>query len=168
MIKDTRTGKIELSVVGAKSDDPQVVQQKLIQDEMRLILPRDHPWASKKSIRLSQLWKAPFIVREQGSGTLKSLQKSLTDIGYHINDLNIVAEMGSTASVCQGIKSKVGVSILSAVAVSEEIAMGNVVSLAIKGLRLQRYFYLTLHKRRTLSPIGASFKRFLLDEIEPP
>ena len=68
MIEDTKTGKIELSVVGAKSKDPQVVQQKLIQDEMRLILPRNHPWATREDIHLSQLLKVPFIVREQGSG----------------------------------------------------------------------------------------------------
>jgi DNA-binding transcriptional LysR family regulator len=165
MINDTVSGKIELSVVGAKSDNLQIVQQRLIKDEMRLIVPHEHKWATQKRIRLSNLLNEPFIIREQGSGTLKSLQGSLNRKGYQVEDLNIVAEMGSSASVCQAIKNKVGVSILSTIAVSEDITAGRLASVAVAGLSLSRYFYLTLHKYRTLSPIGKAFKRFLIDEI---
>jgi DNA-binding transcriptional LysR family regulator len=165
MIDDTLSGKIELAVVGAKSDDPQIVQQELMEDEMHLVVPQDHKWASQNRIGLSKLLKEPFIIREQGSGTLKSLQNSLRKKGYQVNDLNVVAEMGSTASIRQGIKHKVGVSIISAIAVSEDIAAGRLSLVEITGLGLKRHFYLTLHKIRTLSPIGKAFRRFLEEEI---
>jgi DNA-binding transcriptional LysR family regulator len=165
MISDTISGKIELSIVGARSDDPQIVQQKLIEDEMHLVIPHNHKWASQKRISWSKLIKEPFIIREQGSGTRKSIQESLYKKGYHVNDLNVVAEMGSSASIRQGIKSSVGVSILSTIAVSEDIAAGRLALVKISGLSLKRYFYLTMHKNRTLSPIGKAFKSFLAEEI---
>lgn len=38
-------GRLELAVVGAKTETKKLVQEKLIEDEMRLIDPADHQWA---------------------------------------------------------------------------------------------------------------------------
>ena len=91
---------------------------------MRLIVTADHKWAGKKHISSELMFKEPFMVREPGSGTLKSIKMSLTEKGHIFEDLNIISEMGSTAAVIQGIKSKVGISILSTIAVAEELKAG--------------------------------------------
>ena len=78
--------------------------------------------------------------------------------------LNIVAEMGSTTSVIQGIKSGLGLSVLSPVAVAENLAAGRLAALKIKDISLKRAFYLTRHKDRTLSPLGEAFAAFLEED----
>jgi DNA-binding transcriptional LysR family regulator len=53
------------------------------------------------------------------------------------------------------------VSILSTLAVADDIASGRLKALAVEGLNLTRSFYLTRHRKRSLSPIGSDFIEFL-------
>ncbi|MCU0613578.1 MAG: selenium metabolism-associated LysR family transcriptional regulator [Desulfobacterales bacterium] len=157
-------GYLELGVVGAVATDKRILQEKLLQDELRLVVPSGHKWKNRKAIRVEMLFKEPFISREMGSGTLISIQESLNKVGYNLNDLNIVSEMGSTEAVIQGIKSKVGLSILSPIAITEELRTGTLKALAVDGLNLKRNFFLSFPKHRTGSPLGRVFIQFLKDE----
>ena len=165
VIDGVLSGNLEMGVVGAESGEKKIFQEKLIEDELRLIVPENHAWARKKAIPLDLLLTEPFIVRENGSGTLASIQLSLASQGYTIEDLKIAAELGSTEAVRQGIKNNVGVSILSTLAVSEDLKIGSLKSIAVKGLQLKRSFYLTRHKYRSLSPLSRIFIEFLKKEL---
>ncbi|MBU1181996.1 MAG: selenium metabolism-associated LysR family transcriptional regulator [Pseudomonadota bacterium] len=157
IINDTISGTLELGVVGAEKKDKRIHQEILIDDEMRLIIPSDHIWGKKKSIGIKMLLEEPFIVRERGSGTLKSIEQNLNKIGYDLSDLKIAAQMGSTEAVRQGIKSKAGVSILSTIAVEGDLKDGSLKALAIEGLNLKRSFYLTTSRQRSISPVCSAF-----------
>ena len=113
------------------------------------------------------LREAPFITREAGSGTLASIEENLERASSGIDQFNVIAEMGSTAAVIQGIKGGVGVSILSRMAVTEEIESGTLAAVAVKGLSLKRHFYLTFHRQKTLSPLSKTFIDFLRRQITP-
>jgi DNA-binding transcriptional LysR family regulator len=161
IVENIIASKLEFGVVGARSESGRIVQTRLIEDDMRLIVPADHQWAHKNQVSLSMMLAEPFIIREAGSGTRKSLQQRLDEMGGDIGQLNIVAEMGSTAAVIQGIKYRVGISILSPVAVSDELAAGTLKALRVTGMQLKRYFYLTVRQDRTPSPLCAAFIDFL-------
>ncbi len=165
IISEILSGNLELGIVGAKSDDKRVAQEKLIEDEMALVVSAEHKWAEKKHITLQMLFGEPFIIRESGSGTLKSIQENLIPAGYNIENLKVIAEMGSTGAVIQGIKSNIGVSVLSSVAVSEELKSGILKILSIQGLKLKRNFYLTWDKYRSGSPLCHAFIKFLKEQI---
>ncbi|MBL7180709.1 MAG: LysR family transcriptional regulator [Desulfobacterales bacterium] len=165
IIEDTIAGVPELGVVGAESTDKRIMQERLINDEMRLIVPAQHKWAKEKRVKLEMLFTEPFILREHGSGTLRTITLSLAEKGYSTQDLNIIAEMGSTASVIQGIKGNVGISILSSIAVAEELQAGTLKALSIQGLNLKRSFYLTRHRHRSISPLCKAFINFLKKEL---
>lgn len=161
IIDEILSGEVEFGVVGAATEDKRISQEVLVADEMRLIVRADHPLARKRQVSLEMLAEAPFIVREKGSGTLKTVKKRLEEKGYRLDKLQIVAEMGSTTAVCEGIKSGIGLSILSPIAVEPELKSGVLTSLAIKGLNLKRNFYLTRYRQRTPSPLGELLIRFL-------
>jgi DNA-binding transcriptional LysR family regulator len=165
IIDEILRGKLEMGVVGAKSGKRKICQNKLIEDELQLIVPKYHPWGRRKSISLNLLLREPFILREKGSGTLTSIELSLASEGYAIEDLKVAAELGSTEAVRQGIKNNVGVSILSSLAVSEDLKIGSLKAIAVKGLKLKRNFYLTRDKYRSLSPLGRVFIEFLKKEL---
>lgn len=161
IIEGILIGSLELGVVGAKAENKKILQKKLIEDEMRLIIPANHLWAVEKRVSLAMLLEEPFIVREQGSGTLKSLQQSLSHKGLMIEDLKVVAELGSTQAICQGIKTGAGVSILSTLAVREDLQAQKLIALEVDGLNLKRNFYLTWHRYRSPSPLSEAFLEFL-------
>jgi DNA-binding transcriptional LysR family regulator len=158
-------GALEFGVVGAESRDKNILQEALVSDEMRLIVPARHPWASKKKIALALLLSEPYVAREQGSGTLQSLQESLRRKGHDAGELNIVAEMGSTEAIRQGIKEGIGVSILSTLAIAEDLTSGSLKAVAMEGLDLTRRFYITRRRQRSLSPLGAAFIDFLKENL---
>lgn len=161
IIRDTLDGNVELGIVGAKAKEVQLVQKKIIDDQMFLITPRRHRWATKRYVVMGELIREPFIMREPGSGTRKSIELVLDKSGHSLDALNVVAEMGSTEAVRQGIKAGVGVSILSECAVAEDLTTGSLNKVKIRGLSFKRAFYLTFHRHRTQSPLCRTFIDFL-------
>lgn len=158
-------GEIEIGIVGAQIMANQQLQQlPLVEDELFVVVPGDHPWADRPSVTIDDLMTEPFIAREQGSGTLRAIEIAFQAAGRPFNQLRITAQMGSTEAVRQGIKNKVGISILSAIAVTDDVATGALKTLTIKGLDLKRHFFLTRHKLRTPSPLCRAFIEFLQSE----
>jgi DNA-binding transcriptional LysR family regulator len=160
-------GILEFGVVGAESSHRNIVQEKLLDDELRLVVPARHPWARKKKIPVSRLLEVPYIIRESGSGTHQSVLARLSRLGHKQVDLNVAAEMGSTEAIRQGIKNGVGVSILSMMAVADDIRAGSLKTLVVEGLDLTRAFYLTRHRQRSLSPLAGALIAFMKDHLGP-
>jgi DNA-binding transcriptional LysR family regulator len=150
-----------LGVVGALSSDPGIQQSHLVEDSLCLVVPAGHRWTDKMHITVKQLFTEPFILREAGSGTLKSIQTSFSEAGLSINNLAVVARIGSTEAIRQAIRNRMGVSILSAIAVSDDVAAGHLHTLTIDGLNLERAFYLTHHRQRSLSPLCQTLIEFI-------
>jgi len=160
IIQEIRKGKIEIGIVGAKIDDPQIKQEKLMRDDMKLIIPANHKWANRVSVDCSMLFEEVFIARKKGSGTWQSILNALDDAGFNSGDLKTSITMGNTISVIQSILNHVGISILSTIAVQDDINKGRLKALPVKGLDLSRFFYLTFSKKRILSPICKKFIEF--------
>lgn len=164
-IDEIINGNLELGVVGAVANDAAITQTHLVDDELCLVVPPDHRWANKKQITSKQLFTEPFLIREHGSGTLTSIQTSFSEAGLNINDLNVVARIGSTEAIRQGIKSRMGVSILSSIAVFDDVDAGHLATLSIKDLNLKRAFYLTHHRHRSISPLCRTFIDFINEKF---
>jgi DNA-binding transcriptional LysR family regulator len=162
IVTDMLSGELELGIVGARASDAKLEQKVLVDDEMRLIIPADHRWRGKNGVTFDMLLKERFIVREPGSGTLKSIEESLQKKGLRLKDIHIVAEFGSTEAVVQGVQSKIGLSIVSPIAIVEQLQAGSLKALRIEGLDLKRHFYLTRHKHRSLSPPAQAFVTYLV------
>ncbi|MCP4020391.1 MAG: LysR family transcriptional regulator [Desulfobacteraceae bacterium] len=160
IIQHVISGEIETGIVGARVNDPRIQQEILVHDQMKLIVPQDHKWANKQSINCSSLLKERLIAREGGSGTWQSVLKSLDSAGFHSSDLKTCITMGSSIAVIQGIINHIGISILSTIAVEDELKKGRLKALSVKGIDLDRHFFLTVSQKRTLSPICKKFIDF--------
>ena len=156
-------GQLELGVIGSKSAHPNILSQKLWEDELVLAVPVDHPFARRKSASLKELREIPFILREEGSGTLKILEACLRDSGEDgTNAFQVSARFGSSTAVKEGIKSGLGLSILSARAIETELKAGLLKTLKIKGLSISRNFFLIRNKQRIASPSCQAMLNYLL------
>jgi len=120
--KQVLAGQLELGVIGSKSKHPNIISQQLWEDELVLAVPDNHPFACRKSVSLNELRNTPFILREQGSGTLKILKDYLRKSGQDgTNAFQVIARFGSSTSVKEGIKSGLGLSILSISAIETDL-----------------------------------------------
>ena len=85
--------------------------EKIIQDELVVIVSTLHPWSKKKEISIFELTKAPFIVRAEGSGTRQIVEKHLNKYGISTSDMKISMVLGSTEAIKEAVESGIGVSI---------------------------------------------------------
>ena len=161
--KRVLAGQLELGVIGSKSTHPNILSQQLWEDELVLAVPVDHPFARRKSVSLKKLRETPFILREEGSGTLKILEVYLRDFGEDsTNAFQVSARFGSSTAVKEGIKSGLGLSILSARAIDTELKAGLLKAVKIKGLSISRNFFLIRNKLRIASPSCQAIRNYLL------
>lgn len=158
-----RKGDLELGIVGRKSRDKDLVSFNLWNDELVLVVNKSHKWAGRKFINPDELFDEPFIIREAGSGTLKIMEDYLNSWDKKkIDNLNIVAKLGTSTAVKEGIKANLGVSILSSRAVEADMQAGLLKAVKIKGMPgMTRPFYLIRNKKRAASPLCQAMLDFL-------
>lgn len=161
IIEQVRESDLELGLVGFLVHDKRVVMEEVFSDELVLAVYPGHRWAKRRKIKATELPAEPFILREQGSGTRMVMNRILQEHGTDPAKLTEVAEMGSTEAVRQGIKSRLGVSILSLQAVAEDIELGRLHRVNIDGVRFVRPLYLVQRKHRHTSPLCQAFIEYL-------
>lgn len=154
-------GECEIGMVGSMVEDNRLEYSEFVKDELVIIASSSYPAAGKKGITSSELTSVPFVMREKGSGSRMTIEKRLLEAGVDPYRINIVAEMGSTEAVKQAVKAGLGVSIVSSVAVAEDLRHNSLKVIPFNGKRFLRNFYISTHRGRTMSPIGLAFLDFL-------
>jgi DNA-binding transcriptional LysR family regulator len=155
-------GNVELGMTGAKLNHHSLQYEKYEEDEIIIVGPSDHPLAKKRRVNFDDLSQEPWVIREEGSGTQMVVEKALRKKGRSLKQLNVVMEMGSTSSMKEGVKARVGLAFISKRAVEEELNQGLLSRIDTEGIEpILRQIYVLSHRGRTLSPMGKEFLRFL-------
>jgi len=152
-------GEVECGVVGAEPDAPNLDAKALWPDALVAIAPPDHPLAHARAIPRDLLLEQPLILREPGSGTRRTLENAL---GPRAADLlRVVAEFGSTTAAKRAVAAGHGISVLSAVAVEQELRAGTLVQLDVQPPLPVRRLWAITDRRRAPSPLCRAFLCFL-------
>lgn len=143
-------GEIDVGFVGAKYDTKRIEYKKFLEDTIVVIAPPSFP----DTIHIKHLKDYPFIVREQGSGTRNHFESSLKRLKPDVlPELQVIAELTDTEAIKEAVKSGMGVSYVSRMAVVHELANKNLKCLNIEGLpNIMRSFYIVTKKGKTISP----------------
>jgi DNA-binding transcriptional LysR family regulator len=154
---------VELGIIGAKLNNPSLLYEKYEEDEIMVVAPPDHHLLTqKKRVNVEVLLKEPWIIREEGSGTQMAVERALRRKGKSLKQFNVVIEMGSTSSVKEGVKAKLGLAFISKRAVEEELNQNLLSRINVEGIEpISRQIYIVSHRGRTFSPIGMEFLQFL-------
>lgn len=135
-------------IVGARTFSEKLNYQAFVRDD--LVLVGRSEFDPGKPLSVAQLRELPFLLREKGSGTRSCMEEHLAGIAINPGDLNEVAILGSTAAVKEAVRQGLGVSVLSRLAVQEELENGSLRELNVTGLKMSRDFFLVRHSQRTL------------------
>ena len=151
-------GAVEIGFIGFKSTDHRLSWQGLWVDEMVVGVAANHPWAGRKEVSLDELNGQRFLVREVGSGTLRSFSRL---VGKKVAGLQVTMELGSAAAIKEAVMEGFGVSVLSRSAIQREVEAGLIAEIRLKGLKLERQFYQVTRRERTLSAVAKVFVQSL-------
>lgn len=163
IISDLLEHNIEIGVIGAKIPNLQVSYTRFLEDKLIIAVPKSHKWWSHTGgISISELIKEPFILRENGSGTLISMSENFKKLKINKNELNVVSEVGSNTAIIQSIKAGLGISLVSEKALSEELKMKTLKKIPINDARFTRTFYIVRNKQSSSSPLSKAFFQSLI------
>ncbi|MEU6081211.1 LysR family transcriptional regulator [Streptomyces sp. NPDC047108] len=105
-------------------------------DRLVVVTAPGHPWARRrKPVPADELAATPLILRERGSGTRQVLDAALAAYGGLAEPL---LELSSTTAVKSAVLSGAGPSVVSELAVGEELAARRLVHVPVEGVLLRR------------------------------
>jgi DNA-binding transcriptional LysR family regulator len=155
-----REGAADLGFVEGVVDHPALLRRKLGADRIALYAAKDHPLAGK-SAKLSDLRRASWVLREQGSGTRAQFEAVLFAKGLALRDLNVVLEMPSNEAALAAVESGGFLTAVSALAAAPHLAAG-----LLAPVRYDlgaRSFELLTFKERGLSRAAQTFIALLAE-----
>ncbi|HKJ65714.1 MAG TPA: selenium metabolism-associated LysR family transcriptional regulator [Desulfopila sp.] len=157
--------EILLGFVGAASETEKLQYHPFMKDQ--LVLAASSRKKINQRITSRSLLELPFILREKGSGTRKSLEWFLHQKDIYLDQLNTCAVLGSSTAVTEAVKNNLGVSILSSHAVNDAVDHGQIQIIDIIGLEMSRDFYAVTSKKRSLPHHFQVFLKYVLQASEP-
>ena len=154
-------GHVEIGVVGALPSSRALESRPLMDDDLVLVVPPEHPWVSRKTVSVDDVKSEPLILRERGSGSRETLESGLKELGTGLEAFHVVGEIASTQAVKQAIRAGLGVSFVSRLAVEDECRARLLACVKVRDLNVTRAFHVVTHRDRSRSPLAQAFLAFV-------
>lgn len=142
--------QLDMAVVEGPLEHPDLITRFLSRDPLCVVCAADHPWSTRNRITGDEIAAENFIMREEGSGTRHIIEGLFTRYG-------IEHSVGHIINNIEGIKKAVavglGITVLPAIAVADEVRRGDLAVLEMEGVDLSREFRYALHKDKVRSPV---------------
>ena len=174
ILRALRAGELELAIVGRRAAGRDLETTEVEKDRvLALAAPgclRNHgfriPRKKNAPLRITseELTRLPLVLREQGSATRGLAIKRLADCGIQTSAFASLLEVPGNTVALQAAIAGLGLTFLSAFAVRESMALGELRNLEIPGFQSERPITLTRLKGRTLSPPAQELAGLLENE----
>ncbi len=139
-----------VGVIGENATHPDLVFLPLVHDPLVVIVARDHPWATRRTISVHALREQKLIFREPGSATRALVEERLRAHGVRYEP---VLEIGSNEVIKRAVEIGSGVGVLSQAVVRREVQAGHLRALRVREPGFSRTLYLAYHRIRERSPL---------------
>ncbi|MGE5617124.1 MAG: LysR family transcriptional regulator [Bacillota bacterium] len=126
-----------------------------------IIAPPSHPLASRRAIPLARIADEPLITREPGSATRLAMDQAFVEAGVVPR---IDMEIASNETIKQAVAAGFGIGFLSAHAVQQELALGTLAVVPVRGFPVMRQWYVVTLRDRQLPAVADAFRGFVLKE----
>ncbi|WP_350342834.1 selenium metabolism-associated LysR family transcriptional regulator [Proteinivorax tanatarense] len=155
-------GVTDIAFTGEKHYTDNIAYFPLLNEQLVLITPKSIDLSSQ--VNIESLYNLDMVFRFSGSGTRENIFKVFKNSGLDANLLNIVGYFDNVQSITQCVKEGMASSIVS------ELALANIDKNYINIYTLkefqehQRWFYLAVHKKRTLSKVSKIFIAYIKEQ----
>jgi DNA-binding transcriptional LysR family regulator len=154
-------GTVHLAITSAREFSREIEYQHFNTDKIVLIVPADHPWASRSQIEPQELLTEKFLLREKTSGTRQALEQGLLEHGIYVEQLQTVLVMANSESLRTAVEEKIGVSFISRLVASAGMLLGRVVEVKVKGVELEQQLYIGRNTKRPATKVQTAFWEFI-------
>ena len=142
-------GDIHLGFVGSADDRQDLIYEPIAEDRLVLITPN--------TPRLAALKTHGVLGRERGSGTQKVIDNYLSEIRLDPQVIHTVAYVSDPTVLQRLVAEGTGVSILSALAVQEAVAAGQLLQFELDETPVRRSIYMARRRKSSMSSPARTF-----------
>jgi DNA-binding transcriptional LysR family regulator len=143
------SGAVDLGFVESPNVPATFDQRAVARDELIPVVSARHPWARRASVDLDEFATTPLVLRERGSGTREAFEALLATIG--LDPPPSALDLGSISAVRIAVVNGSSPTVISRLAVADDLATGRLVELTVPGLEIERSL-LAVWPRRTVLP----------------
>lgn len=151
------SAEVELVIVGNRTGHKQIDYIPLHRDLLVLIVGSKHPWRQQGRVTLDELMEGSFVVRESGSGSGQTIERSLRNVGLEPSRLKIAARLGSNEAVQQAIAAGVGCAFVSELSIAARQKSREIFKVEVEGLTVERDLWLAKLRTRSVSVAAQAF-----------
>lgn len=151
--------EIDVGIIEGHSKNKSLQYSAFLKDEIVLVCNSHHPLARKEILKPEDLKNIPLLLREPGSGTLEVIIKALKDIDIKLSQLKIEMQLDSTESIKSYLLHSPCMAFISIYAVLEELQKKDCMIKDVKGLSIERPFYI-IQPHGQSSSLSELFTRF--------
>ncbi|MGK7946072.1 MAG: LysR substrate-binding domain-containing protein [Microcystaceae cyanobacterium] len=154
----------DLYILSNPPQELDLSSQPFLDNPLVVVVPQNHPLVGLKNIPIQKLNAEPFIMREEGSGTRKAVEKLFNEQGVQVQ---VRLELGSNEAIKQAIAGGMGISVLSRHTLMTEMSehlKGELAILDVEYFPIKRRWYVSHLAGRKLSVIAQTFLEYLIQE----
>lgn len=161
VLADLCEGTVQLAVVSSTPACRDAEYRHFFTDNVVLIVPANHPWATRELIAPEELRKANFIMRDTQSGTREEVEEVLRGVGLSIDDLNVVMEIGNSEAISMAVEEGMGAAFVSRTVARRGIELGKIKEVCVEGVSLSRDVYIAYSRRHPATQAQSEFWNFV-------
>lgn len=155
-------GSIRFGFVGTMLDADNLEYIPIGEDRLVMVTANNAYYQEKQrqgALGCDLLWE-PTVAREEGSGTDQTVAAYMRQHNYPLSQLKIVARIDNPETIKSMVAQGAGVSILSALAVREEVTAGKLLAFELDADGLHRTLYIVTKKNERCTGMEQQFLRF--------
>ena len=100
----------DLAVLAEVPRDPRLHAMAAARHRLVAFVPKRHPWARRRGIRLAELDRQPMVLREPGSSTRRSFEAAIAKAGVAPR---VVMEIESREAVREAVAAGLGIGVVA-------------------------------------------------------
>lgn len=152
--KQIANSELDVGIVEGIVSNGDMEQIPLCEDELVIVVGRQHPFYQKPIIRLEELQGESMIAREDGSMIRNQYEQLLSAHGIN---LNTKWSSTNTEAIKNAVLTGKGIAILSKLLVEKEVACEALRIVPVEDTKVLRTIHLIYHKNKYVSDILSSF-----------
>jgi DNA-binding transcriptional LysR family regulator len=156
---------LDVGLIESPSHQPNLHTEVCCEDELVVIVARDHELAGRSSVTSADLVSFPFVSREPGSGTKEFTDGYFQRAGVAPDELDVVMELGSPEAVKGVVASGLGFAVMSRATVAQELKLGTLAAVPLQP-RLIRILSVVYPREKFRSRLLNVFVDFALSRLK--
>ena len=147
------SGQVDLGFVESPTIPASMHERVVATDELIVAIAPRHRWATRDAISMDEFLRTPLVLRERGSGTRDALEATLA--GMHVDTPRAALELGSISAVRIAVINGSSPTVISRLAVADDLASGRLATVSVDGMRIERQLRAVWPRRTELTRLAA-------------